>query len=113
MPKSDWTIAHEQMVARITEHPLFPKLVREVAVAEQTFKRQAKRFYNSLTYGEWLRRGERWPRKGGKRDRAYLFANRMQDDLNIWPTLPRGEAIGMIYGTAREFVRARKVAKKS
>lgn len=99
----------EQVIA----NPLFRKLVRSVAVAEQPFKQRAKRYrLNSYTYGLWLSRGETWPGQGGKDRRARYFAAEIAKDVPPpWAFASQKETEAFVYITARDFVRAREMPK--
>jgi hypothetical protein len=105
-----WQQAFNATQAKIEAHPDFRRLIREVAVAEQPFKRNAARYrLNSPTYGLWITRGNRpLPTKGAKNRRAYLLARRMAEELNIYEgRLPLAEGTARVYGAARDYVRAR------
>lgn len=105
---------------KVVGHPLFPKLVREVAVAEQPNGIPHRYRMNSRTFGLWVTRGaKRIPRKGHRHysersRRAYLFAEQIAKDTGIFPDSPeKNYAMHFAYVTARYFVygRSRGVVK--
>lgn len=97
---------------KVISHPLFRRLVREVAVAEQSMKQHATRYrLNSPTYGLWLSRGEKWPGKGDKSRRARLLTAEIAKEVVPWPTASQRDAEAFVYVTARDFVRAREIPK--
>jgi hypothetical protein len=102
-----WQEAWDRTQARIEAHPAFRRLIREVAVAEQTTGPRRRLALNSPTYGLWMTRGERWPGKRGKNERARDLAARIAEELNIYPDLPAGEGVARVYVAARDYVRAR------
>lgn len=100
--------AHEVNNAKIAGHPMFPSLVREVAIAEQPsgpglgWLRR-----NSRTYGTWMTRGMGWSRPFGWSRRAYLIAGLIVDDLGVMPDSPQGDRVASAYVHARDYVHAR------
>lgn len=110
-----WIQAHVLTCRRVAEHPLFPSLVRAIAVAEQPKGPPLRLRLNSPTYGSWWTRGmspTRFDPQGrpglyGWDRRARLFAERIRADLGYRDDMPReGEAA--VYGVGREYVRARE-----
>jgi len=105
-----WMQAEVLTTRRILGHPLLPRLVREVAVAEQPgMPRHGWLRRNSLTYGSWVTRGSdgsHHPYTPPKR-RAWLFAGRIAADLGLLPSSPEGDRAAAVYVVARDFVRAR------
>jgi hypothetical protein len=103
-----WQEAWDATQARIEAHRDFRRLVREVAVAEQPSGAPTWLRQNSLTYGAWMTRGERWPGKRGKRDRAWELAGRMAEELDVYEgRLPLSEGRARVYGAAQMYVRWR------
>lgn len=110
-----WTAAFIANTRKIEQHPLFPRLVREVAVAEapRRFTRLAR---NSPTYGAWAARqgarvhGERQhgtPRTGPNHRRAYLLAERVAVETGILSESRMAERQAAVYVAARYHVRHR------
>lgn len=83
----EWMRAYRRHGNAIVTHPLFPKLVREVAIDEQP--------------------GRRWGYRHSSEMRSQRFALRIADDLEILPTLPWGERAARVYVEARDHVRLR------
>lgn len=83
----EWMRAYRRHGNAIVKHPLFPKLVREVAVDEQP--------------------GHRWGRRRPSQMRSQRFALQIAEELQILPTLPGGERAARVYVEARDHVRLR------
>lgn len=100
-----WLAASVKNTRKIVAHPLFPQLVREVAVAEQNppghygWLRR-----NSLTYGTWMTRGTENPRTGPLTRRARVFSERIARDLD-WSSR---DDFAKVYVTARDWVQSRQ-----
>jgi hypothetical protein len=107
-----WSEAHARVSARIQQHPRFPHLVREVAVAEQSsHPRLAWLRRNSMTYGMWASRGMPDRRTRRLSHRARVLASRIASSLEIQPTDRPAEAEARVWVEARQFVRARKTGR--
>jgi hypothetical protein len=104
-----WQDAYAAMSARIASHPEFPRLVREVAIAEQTGHPGVSWLRrNSPTFAAWASRGALRVDTGFGRRRARALAEQIARDLDIWPTLPSAEGEARVYGEARDYVQARQ-----
>jgi hypothetical protein len=94
----DWMAAFRRDSRRIATHELFRRLVREVAIDEQgSHPRYSWLSRNSITYAGWMTRGMPIVHK---RRRSYQIATTITTDLDIYPTLPRGEGVGRVYAEA-------------
>lgn len=107
-PVSAWAREYARNLERITSHPLFPALVREVAVAEQPSS-PPWRFRYSDTYCEWYVRGMTIPRQGGTRRRADWFVAKIADSLGCPVGWEPREWEASVYVAARDAVRCRRV----
>jgi hypothetical protein len=104
-----WQEAYDALSKNIRVHPAFARLVREVAVAEQAgAPGDAWRRRNSPTFGAWMRRDMPLRRRGRMDRRAYLFASRIAEALELYPEQPK-EAQARVYIEARNYVRAREL----
>lgn len=107
-PPSAWRDAYDAMTLAVEAHPLFRRLVREVAVAEQPQRpyRWAWLRRNSRTYGLWTTRGMTSARRGRLSTRAWRLAEQIGDELlPAWPS--RADRAARAYTTALHHVRAR------
>lgn len=110
---SAWAVAHKANREKVIAHKDFPKLVREVAIAEQP-SGTPRRLRNSITYALWYTRDNR----GSHHTRLSRFTDRsrrarklsleMTKDLGILDGLPDSERWATAYNVARDYVRARE-----
>ena len=104
-----WALAYEANVRRVEAHPDFPRLVRDVAVAEapRSGRRWAWLARNSPTYGEWMRRAESWAGEHPKGARAQELARRIAASVGTPAGWARRDWVGFVYVTARHHVARR------
>lgn len=113
-----WMAAFIANTRAVESHPMFPRLVREVAIAEAAAsKRLAWIARNSPTFGSWInrpglshdlarqRRHCAYPL--GRQRRAYIFARRIVNDLDHFSGWRLPEADAAVYVTARWHVQHR------
>lgn len=108
----EWADAFRRVSVEITAHPDFPRLVREVAIAEQPgHPRTAWLRRNSLTYAAWADRGMPRVDTGPGRRRARSLAQGIAIDLDLQPSLRLSESTARVYVEALDHVRARLTGK--
>lgn len=101
-----------ELEKKVYAHKDFPKLIREVAIAEQPMGRPRR-----LSHADWYLRGVRRPRRKVDNDRRYnsynrrawLLAEQIAKDVPVLPSLPQSEANAWVYIRAREFMRSRQI----
>jgi hypothetical protein len=105
-----WQEANAAITTAIRDHPAFPRVVREVAVAESpSHPRMSWLRRNSRTFGSWTTKGQEFRRAGNNLSRrAWLFAGLVAADLELWPGAPPREAAARVYVEARHCVRHRE-----
>lgn len=105
----EWMRAYVRHERAIIAHPLFAKLVREVAVAEQElyppgFRRRVDRVY-TYTYGSWMSRGNEPRRTAPLQRRARVLSAKIATDLGR----EGADAAAAVYVAARDYVRTRQL----
>lgn len=110
----DWVIrSHEDRMAKVEADPRFSRLIREVAIAEQSRMHGLTWLQrNSRTYGIWATRGMDFRTTKDLKRRARLLADEIAIDL--WGeeerySGERRERAALAYVTALDYVRVRQI----
>jgi hypothetical protein len=107
--RTEWMIAYDLYTGLVAEHPDFPRLVREVAVAEQPSGPPS--WLQEMGGGlHWLFRGTEgsWARQGRPGDRAWALTRELAEAIGVPEGWQPREWEATCYVLAKKYVDRRK-----